>query len=65
MRQWRAYEAANGAVPIQTIALTAYGTAEDALKCMDAGFQCHVKKPASREDLVAAIQSLGTYGTKH
>ena len=62
MRKRRAHEKATGAAPLQAIALTAYGTSQDAFKCVDAGFQRHVKKPTSRAELVVAIKSLGIRG---
>ena len=41
------------------IAVTAYGREEDVRRAIESGFDAHVTKPATRDDIVAAIQGLG------
>jgi signal transduction histidine kinase len=43
---------------IPAIALTAYGGDEDRLRALDAGYQLHLVKPASPQELVGAVESL-------
>ncbi|HYC57123.1 MAG TPA: ATP-binding protein [Candidatus Binatia bacterium] len=43
---------------IPAIALTAYAGADDRLRALEAGFQCHVAKPVEASKLLATISSL-------
>jgi PAS domain S-box-containing protein len=43
---------------IPAIALTAYGRAEYRVRALEAGFQAHIVKPATHDELVDTIQSL-------
>jgi signal transduction histidine kinase len=40
---------------IRLVAVTGYGQAEDVRRALDAGFDCHLKKPVRLEDLERAI----------
>ncbi len=40
---------------IRVIALTGYGSEQDAIECERAGFDAHLKKPASLDDLRNAL----------
>jgi len=51
----------NPAIPI--IALTSYAMSEDRSRCMDAGMNDYVSKPASADDLAAAIERCSTRST--
>jgi CheY-like chemotaxis protein len=42
------------------VALTAYAAAEDAERCLAAGFQTHLAKPVDADQLVAAVASVGS-----
>jgi CheY-like chemotaxis protein len=53
----RAWEAEQGG-HLPAVALTAYARGEDCTKALDAGFQKHMSKPVSPDDLVEAIASL-------
>ena len=59
IRKWRALEAERHAPPLPALALTAYASARDRTKCLEAGFQNHVPKPVDRQELMAVIQALG------
>ena len=39
------------------VALTAYATAKDRVRCLQAGFQSHLTKPVDREELIAVIRA--------
>ncbi|MEO5340728.1 MAG: ATP-binding protein [Magnetococcus sp. MYC-9] len=54
-RQMRAWEAAQGAVPVPVIALTAHAMREDVAKTTAAGCNMHVTKPITKGHLLAAI----------
>ena len=57
IRKVRALEGAHsGTVP--AVALTGYASDEDAARARIAGFQLHIPKPVSPNDLVAAVASL-------
>ena len=43
---------------IPAIALTAYATSADRDKCLNAGFQLHMAKPAESAMLIAAVAGL-------
>jgi PAS domain S-box-containing protein len=45
-------------VTLPAIALTAYATTEDQTQLLQAGFNCHVAKPADPNELMAVITSL-------
>src|SRR5262245_225091 len=57
MRKVRALPPDKGAA-IPSIALTAYGRAEDRIRALAAGFQMHVAKPVEPDELAAVILSL-------
>jgi two-component system, chemotaxis family, sensor kinase Cph1 len=59
IRQWRIRETESRANAIPAIALTAYGTVQDSEKCRAAGFTGHLRKPASRAELLASLENLG------
>ncbi len=45
-------------IPIRAAALTAYASAEDAVKALDAGFDAHFSKPFKFDELLGAIAKL-------
>jgi PAS domain S-box-containing protein len=57
MRKVRALPPDKGAA-IPSIALTAYGRAEDRIRALSAGFQTHVAKPVEPDELAVVILSL-------
>ncbi|MBO0724267.1 MAG: PAS domain S-box protein [Blastocatellia bacterium] len=54
LREWE--RAHGGALP--AVALTAFGSAQDRTRALEAGFQTHVAKPAEPTELVVAVRSL-------
>jgi CheY-like chemotaxis protein len=54
LREWEWKH--GGALP--AVALTAFGSAQDRLRSLEAGFQTHVAKPAEPAELVDAVKSL-------
>mgnify|MGYP003576515278 CR=1 FL=1 len=57
IRRVRSLPPASGSM-VRAIALTAYGTASDRRKAIAAGFDLHVSKPFTPDQLVAACLSL-------
>jgi hypothetical protein len=57
LKKVREWEAERGDY-LPAVALTAYARKEDCKKALDAGFQKHISKPVSPDDLVRAIASL-------
>jgi len=45
-------------IRMPAVALTAYARAEDRLRALEAGFQQHVPKPISPEELIAVVASM-------
>lgn len=57
IRKIRSVEAMHGGF-LPAIAMTAYASAEERTRALDAGFQMHVPKPVDPFDLVAVIAKL-------
>jgi CheY-like chemotaxis protein len=57
IRKIRSLEATQGGF-LPAIAMTAYASAEERTRALDAGFQMHVPKPVDPFDLVAVIAKL-------
>jgi PAS domain S-box-containing protein len=57
IRSVRALESENGG-RIPALALTGYASADDVLRAQQAGFQTHMSKPVSPNDLVSAVARL-------
>jgi signal transduction histidine kinase/ActR/RegA family two-component response regulator len=47
------------------IAITAYSRPEDEARSLDAGFECHLRKPIDPDRLVAAIRSVSAGAGRH
>jgi len=58
LRNIRALSAAQGG-RTPAVALTAYARAEDAQRAFAAGYQMHVSKPASPDQLLNVVANLG------
>ena len=43
---------------LPAVALTAYATPKDRVRCLQAGFQNHIAKPVDRDELLAVIRSV-------
>jgi PAS domain S-box-containing protein len=54
LREWE--QAHGGALP--AVALTAFGSAQDRIRALEAGFQTHVSKPAEPVELIVVVRSL-------
>jgi CheY-like chemotaxis protein len=61
MRKVRTREPERGGL-IPALALTGYARAEDALRALEAGYQAHIPKPVTLDELAAAVASLAGRG---
>jgi PAS domain S-box-containing protein len=57
IRKLREWELAHGGV-LPAVALTAFGSAQDRIRALEAGFQTHVSKPAEPAELIIVVRSL-------
>ncbi|MGC3964330.1 MAG: ATP-binding protein [Rhodocyclaceae bacterium] len=58
MEKIRHTESANGTLPVPAVAVTAYGRPEDRERGQRAGFQLHLEKPVSPDDVAAHVSRL-------
>jgi CheY-like chemotaxis protein/anti-sigma regulatory factor (Ser/Thr protein kinase) len=58
IRQIRTFEASQKSPPVPAVALTAFAGDEDRRLALEAGFQHHVAKPTSPDDLVSALTTV-------
>ncbi|HET7539831.1 MAG TPA: chemotaxis protein CheB [Polyangiaceae bacterium] len=56
--QVRAYERDHGLLPVMAVALSAYARDTDRQRASDAGFEIHLAKPISADELVAQLTAL-------
>lgn len=62
LRKLRDWTATDGIRPLQrlpALALTAFAQREDRIKALTAGFQMHITKPVSPEELILVLDTLG------
>jgi hypothetical protein len=65
MRKLRAREPERGGL-VPALALTAYARAEDARRALEAGYQTHIPKPVTPDELATVVANLaGRGGTDH
>ena len=57
IRKLREWELAHGGA-LPAVALTAFGSAQDRIRALEAGFQTHVSKPAEPVELIVVVRSL-------
>ncbi len=58
IKEIRHLEKERGVTKVPAIALTAYATAKDKNKCLEAGFNIHLPKPVDKAELIKTIQAL-------
>jgi CheY-like chemotaxis protein len=51
-----------GDTPI--VALTAYTSAQDRLRTLEAGYDCHLAKPVDTDELVRVLERLSKHGSQ-
>ena len=62
LRKLRDWTATGGIRPLQrlpALALTAFAQREDRIKALTAGFQMHITKPVSPEELIVVLDTMG------